>query len=156
MEEEDWTVVFYLHREAQKYTHLFESLHPRVEIAAFPETDVQQLLKESKVMITDYSSVAMDFALMDKPVIYYQFDQEEFREKHLAKGYYDYYQDGFGPICVSEKELLESIEKAVRGEEELMYAKRRETFFTLKDCNNCQKHHQEKKGCFMRFKPSAR
>ncbi len=142
LEEEDWTVVFYLHREAQKYTHLFASLHPRVEIAAFPETDVQQLLKESKVMITDYSSVAMDFALMDKPVIYYQFDQEEFREKHLAKGYYDYYQDGFGPICVSEKELLESIEKAVRGEEELMYAKRRETFFTLKDCNNCQRTYE--------------
>lgn len=142
LEEGDWNVVFYLHREAQKYTHLFTSMHPRVQIASFPETDVQQLLKESKVMITDYSSVAMDFALMDKPVIYYQFDQEEFREKHLKEGYYDYYKDGFGPICVLEEELLDYLEKVVIGEEEEIYSKRREEFFTLRDCKNCQRTYE--------------
>lgn len=142
LEDRDWTLVFYLHRGAQKYNHLFTSVHPRIQMASFPEYDVQQLMKESKVMITDYSSVGMDFALMDKPLIYYQFDQEEFREKHYKKGYFDYEQDGFGPICVFEEDLLENLEKAVSGETESVYAKRREEFFSLKDCKNCQRTYE--------------
>ncbi|MEX6101942.1 CDP-glycerol glycerophosphotransferase family protein [Mammaliicoccus sciuri] len=34
------------------------------------------LFKESKLMITDYSSVAFDFSFLEKPVIYYQFDRD--------------------------------------------------------------------------------
>ena len=42
------------------------------------DIDVQKLIKESKLMITDYSSVAFDFSFLNKPVIYYQFDRNEF------------------------------------------------------------------------------
>ena len=45
------------------------------------------------------SSVAFDFAYLGKPVIYAQFDKEEFYEKHDYKaGYFNYERDGFGEV----------------------------------------------------------
>ena len=35
-------------------------------------------------MITDYSSVAFDFSFLNKPVIYYQFDRNEFLGKEAS------------------------------------------------------------------------
>ena len=39
------------------------------------------------MLITDYSSVYFDIAYMRKPIIFYQFDEEEFRRKHYQRGY---------------------------------------------------------------------
>lgn len=44
-----------------KYFHVD---HPKITVASWPEYDVQTLLKESAVLVTDFSSVAMDFAYM--------------------------------------------------------------------------------------------
>ncbi|PWZ82970.1 CDP-glycerol glycerophosphotransferase family protein, partial [Staphylococcus pseudintermedius] len=42
------------------------------------DVDVQRLIQESQLMITDYSSVAFDFSFLNKPVIYYQYDTNQF------------------------------------------------------------------------------
>ncbi len=42
------------------------------------EKSVHQLLQESNIMITDYSSVSWDFIYLKKPVIFFQFDRDEF------------------------------------------------------------------------------
>lgn len=141
LEKNDWTVTFYLHREAQKYSKFFTSSHPRVEIGTFPNTDVQSLLKSAKILITDYSSVAMDFALLDKPLFYYQFDYEEFRKRHLEEGYFNYECDGFGPVCYDESDLIERVISMIKGSgvENAMYQIRRDEFFTLKDRDNCKR-----------------
>ena len=43
--------------------------------------DFSKVLSESSLLITDYSSLAWDFIYYDKPVIFYQFDKEEYEEK---------------------------------------------------------------------------
>lgn len=141
LETHNWNVVFYLHREAQKYSHFFKSINPRIRIGTFPEDDVQVLLKTSGILITDYSSVAMDFALLDKPLCYYQFDYEIFRNGHLGEGYFDYERDGFGPVCKAESDVLQTVEEYLlgTGSEPEEYQARREAFFTLKDRKNCQR-----------------
>lgn len=63
---------FYLHTNFQQYTGCFKS--DFVEIISEGSKTVQDLLIESDCLITDYSSVGLDFALMKKPIIYYQFD----------------------------------------------------------------------------------
>lgn len=50
------------------------------------EEDIQKLILNSEIMITDYSSVSYDFSYMDKPIIYYQFDKEKFYSYHYNKG----------------------------------------------------------------------
>lgn len=66
------SVKFYLHTNFQKYTSCFQSNF--VDILVEGNETVQDLLINNDCLITDYSSVGLDFALMEKPIIYYQFD----------------------------------------------------------------------------------
>lgn len=75
-EEKQIEIVLCLHPNMQSFTSYFE--HPKVRIIHQGEIDVQSLLKESSIMITDYSSVAFDFSFLHKPIIYYQFDRDRF------------------------------------------------------------------------------
>ncbi|WP_192986703.1 CDP-glycerol glycerophosphotransferase family protein [Carnobacterium mobile] len=65
-------VLFYLHTNFQKYSHLFTSNF--ITIVDEGTITVQQLLKMSSILITDFSSVALDYALLKRPILYYQFD----------------------------------------------------------------------------------
>ena len=51
----------------------------------------------------------MDFAYMKRPVLYYQFDKERFRNEHLSKSYFDFEDDGFGPVCTDLDVLLNEL-----------------------------------------------
>ncbi|SDR09597.1 CDP-glycerol glycerophosphotransferase family protein [Arthrobacter crystallopoietes] len=77
-------IIFCLHPNMQQFRHHFEGVPARV--ISQGEVDVQHLLKQSAVMVTDYSSVGFDFSFLQKPVHYYQFDRERFlgpRGPHL-------------------------------------------------------------------------
>ncbi|QQZ10350.1 CDP-glycerol glycerophosphotransferase family protein [Heyndrickxia vini] len=77
-------IVFCLHPNMQKYTPYFKNAP--VKVISQGEVNVQTLLKESAIMITDYSSVAFDFSFLSKPIIYYQFDRDKFigkRPSHI-------------------------------------------------------------------------
>lgn len=64
IEENDLQIIFYPHREMHRFLKYFHVDHPKITVASWPEYDVQTLLKESAVLVTDFSSVAMDFAYM--------------------------------------------------------------------------------------------
>ncbi|GHH97452.1 hypothetical protein AM1BK_09950 [Neobacillus kokaensis] len=77
-------IILCLHPNMQKFTSYFQDAPVRVINQG--EVDVQYLLKESAIMITDYSSVGFDFSFLYKPIIYYQFDRDRFigkRPSHL-------------------------------------------------------------------------
>ena len=42
--------------------------------------NVYPWLADAQALITDYSSIAYDFLLTNKPIIYYQYDIEKYRE----------------------------------------------------------------------------
>ena len=108
IEENDIKVLFYPHQHMQKYIDSFKPKSKNIIIADM-SMDIQKVLRESYLMITDYSSVYMDFAYMRKPVIYYHFDYERYRKEQLAEGYFDYKNDGFGPICKNIDEIIARI-----------------------------------------------
>ena len=60
IEENDLQIHFYPHREMHRFLKYFHVDHPNITVASWPEYDVQTLLKESAVLVTDFSSVAMD------------------------------------------------------------------------------------------------
>ena len=105
---------------------------------------LQPLFAQSAVLITDYSSVAFEFAYLDKPVIYYQFDaQRFFSGAHTSQpGYFDYQRDGFGPVCETEKDVLFRLESALSGTELSQYADRRHSAFPYQDGNCCDRIYQ--------------
>ncbi|MBQ6235866.1 MAG: CDP-glycerol glycerophosphotransferase family protein, partial [Clostridia bacterium] len=127
--------VFCVHRNVSRFETCFSSDSERIAVKKWDEVDVPALLKEAAVLVTDFSSVYMDFAYMQKPVVYYQFDRERFRSGHLPVGYFDYARDGFGPIA----ETVEGTVDALRGTIENgcrmapLYRQRAERFFPLRD-----------------------
>lgn len=135
------------------YTGLF-CLHPTLkeQWVDFQENDVfkinpgkveyQKEFIESALLITDYSSVSFDFSWLKKPVIYTQFDKEEFFASHsYTQGYFDYETDGFGPVCTDYEEavkaMIDLIENDCRLEEK--YAERIENFYGFFDEDNCKR-----------------
>lgn len=144
LEEHDLHIVFYPHRNMQKYLSEFASTSPRVVLADWEHYDVQALLRESAYLITDYSSIFMDFGYMRKPMLYYQFDYKKFRAGQYQEGYFSYKRDGFGPVCETLSEVRSELARAaaqnLRNSE--MYTKREQEFFELYDQNNCERNYE--------------
>ena len=144
-ERYDVQVIFYPHQLMQEFVDLFSSPGSRIVIADFRHYDVQPLLMESSLLVTDYSSVHFDFAYMKKPLVYYQFDEEEVFEKHLGRGFFDYREMGFGEVVKQEADLLEIIRKYLDGgvEMEGFRLEKVEEFFPLHDRHNCERIYRE-------------
>ena len=139
LEETDTTFVFYPHYMMQKYLKNFGNLHCKVVLAEKEKYDVQVLLKESKILITDYSSVHFDFAYMKKPICYFQHDVEEFYGQHYQKGYYDFYKDGFGDVIADTDKLVDRIIEIHKNGAIMfpVYVKRVDDFYKFHDQENC-------------------
>lgn len=136
----NYQLIFYLHYEFQSYINVFSCNNPRIMIAGRNNFDVQSLLIESSILITDYSSVAFDFAYMRKPLIYYQFDQREYTE-HYQEGYFKYDSDGFGPVVIQEKDLILQIKDILEknGNVKETYLKRINEFLPPLDNRNSER-----------------
>ena len=109
------------------------------------ETKYRQVFAESALVVTDYSSVAFDFAYLRKPVLYCQFDKEEFFSKHLfAEGYFDYERDGFGEVSYNLKDTVDHIIEYMEHDCVLKdkYRDRINRFFAFHDKNNCQRIYE--------------
>ena len=137
-------LVFYPHRDMQSFLHYFNIDDENITVAKWPGYDVQELLKESAYLITDYSSIAMDFAYMKKRLMYYQFDYEDFRKGQYPQGYFSYEKDGFGPVVYNADDALTELERA--AEEDFAnpeeYLSKHDGFFDLYDKNNCERNYQ--------------
>ncbi len=138
--------VFFVHPAMREKKDYFKQLETdRIKIMNNDDIDLQVLLKSCSMLITDYSSIYFDVAYLNKPVVYYQFDVEEYRRRQYAEGYFSYERDGFGPVIKKEDEILSYLSKCARNEFEnsAEYASRVNRFFPLRDHNNCQRHYEE-------------
>ena len=71
------------------------------------ERDINSLLLISDILITDYSSVIFDWAFLDKPIIYFTYDLEEYEN---GRGLYFPFKDYvYGSISTDSKELIKAI-----------------------------------------------
>ena len=138
------TVMFYPHRDMQRFVTCFSKSNPYLTICRYPEYKVTELMTSSAFMITDYSSVQIDFAYMKKPLAYFQFDYERFCKSHYGKGYFDYTDDGFGPVFGDVESLMNHIEKMAETSFENIepYKSRHTAFFDLYDCENCKRNYE--------------
>lgn len=143
--EENITVYFYPHYNMNRYLKYFNLKNKNIKVVDNSMIDIQTLLKESALMITDYSSVYMDFAYMKKPLIYYQFDKEEYRKRQYVEGYFNYERDGFGEVIKDSKNVVNKIIKYVKNnyKVESKYQKRMDEFYPLHDQNNCKRIYEE-------------
>lgn len=107
--------------------------------------DYKKVFSESRLLITDYSSVAFDFAYLKKPVVYAQFDRSTFFNGHTYKeGYFSYADDGFGPVVNSYDTLVNAIIKYIESscKMEDKYVKRVNKMFKFNDKDNSRRVYE--------------
>lgn len=89
------------------------------------EREINDLLFVSDVLITDYSSVCFEFSLLNKPMIFFAYDMEDYIEKRDF--YYPYKEFVPGVIAKTTDEMIEIIKTENYDKEKLN--KFRNTFF---------------------------
>ena len=102
--------------------------------------DIQPLLKVSDILITDYSSVCIDYLLLDRPMIFFVYDYEKYitKDRELL---FDYNWITAGPKCCSQEELEKEILAYIEGKDDFA-GKRlevRDVMFAHKDGNSSER-----------------
>ena len=70
--------------------------------------DMNDLLISTDILITDYSSVIFDYSLLNRPILFYAYDLEEYIAERDF--YYSYKEFVPGPILETNEELFSKIE----------------------------------------------
>jgi CDP-glycerol glycerophosphotransferase (TagB/SpsB family) len=96
--------------------------------------DIRDLYLAADLMVTDYSSTMFDFAITGKPLLFFTYDLDYFRDE-LRGFYFDLAEAAPTPLLSTSKELIEAIADvdAVSAEHAERYARFRETFTHLED-----------------------
>ena len=65
---------------------------------------INENLYSYDVLITDYSSIAIDFLLLDRPIAYLPYDYEDY---NLVRGFsFDYFKHLVGPVLTSQSDFV--------------------------------------------------
>ena len=85
--------------------------------------DIYPLLPACDVLVTDYSSVFFDFLHTGRPLVFFAYDLEKYRQQDRAL-YFDYEDTVPGPICRSQAELESALLTCGNGSNDSFAGKR--------------------------------
>ncbi|KQV18392.1 MULTISPECIES: CDP-glycerol glycerophosphotransferase family protein [unclassified Kitasatospora] len=90
------------------HTHVAEPLPDAgdgfvLDVGDYP--DVQELLLAADVLVTDYSSIMFDFAITGRPILFFTYDLEHYRDA-LRGFYFDFEREAPGPLLADSAELI--------------------------------------------------
>ncbi|AXK36357.1 CDP-glycerol:glycerophosphate glycerophosphotransferase [Streptomyces armeniacus] len=102
------------------------------DVSAWP--DIAELLLISDVLITDYSSLMFDFAHTGRPILFFTYDLERYRDV-LRGFYFDFEERAPGPLLARSDEVIAALTDAdaVAAAHEERYAQFRQAFCDLDD-----------------------
>ena len=99
--------------------------------------DIYPLLKYTDVLVTDYSSIYFDFLLLDRPIVFYDYDYEEY-SSNMRGFFYNYEENAPGLKVKTQSDMQEAILQSLNDEDS--FAEKRgqvsNRFHTHKDENS--------------------
>ncbi|HEV9341424.1 TPA: CDP-glycerol glycerophosphotransferase family protein [Streptococcus pneumoniae] len=102
---------------------------------------VQELLKCSNVLITDYSSCYIDYLLLNRPIIFFNYDYDDYLRVDRSL-YFPYENVTPGEKCQNFDELLVTLQNLYVGKDD--YREERENIKTFFYSSETQKSVSEK------------
>ncbi len=140
LEKYDLILDFKNHPIFSPYNHCFKVNNPRINIA---QGDIE--MQDYALMITDYSSIVFDFVYLQRPILYFVPDYEQFRAG-VTHSYYKLdlpLEEGFGEVTETADDLVKCLEKLAENKfmPEKIYDDRMKNFFITKD-NHCEKLYE--------------
>ena len=147
LEEQGMQLSIYIHQLMQAYLDNFKKAELSKNVIILPiDADITEELMKAELLITDYSSVAYDFYYMNKPILFFQFDKEEYQQK--VGSYVDLDNGQFGqPVytmddCVNE--IIEISKRNFRYDKkyEEVNEKLRKKYLKYEDKENCERIYE--------------
>lgn len=77
-----------------------------IDVTRYP--DITDLLLIADVLITDYSSVMFDFAVTGRPMLFFTYDLERYRDK-LRGFYFDFEKEAPGPLLCTSDDVVDAL-----------------------------------------------
>lgn len=106
--DSDYVLVYKLHPRTRNFIE-YESIY-KSRVFDLSHEDINDLLILADILITDYSSLIFEYAILQKPVIFFAYDLEQY--ENLVRGfYYPYKKFVPGPIAYTTEEIVEYIKK---------------------------------------------
>lgn len=95
-----------LHRAIQNESNLEEDYPGFIfDLSNYP--NLNDLLVVTDCLITDYSSVPFEYSILEKPMIFFPYDLEEYRKE---RGFWENYEEFVpGPIAYNTEEIIDII-----------------------------------------------
>lgn len=123
---------------------ILEQKYPHIHIDL--EKDIYRALGNYAILITDYSSIAYDFVLLDRPVIFFNFDYEHYCKNDHSLNY-DYNEYTPGPKTSTWQETLAAIKEYSENprKDSAWRCRIRDEFYdmSVNDVNNSERIVQE-------------
>lgn len=141
LKKKGYKILFCLHPSFNSQIKDFKS-NEFVDVKCF--VDYNKVIKESKFLVTDYSSVAVDFAYLKKPILYTQYDKDVFSKVHRFYrdgSHFDYEKSGFGDVVYNYDDTVNSIIKMLDSDFKMneKYIKRVNSYFKYFDNKNSER-----------------
>ena len=111
----------FLHRKEQESIDAFSRI---IDLTPFNYSP-QEVLDAADILISDYSGAWIDYLLLDRPIVFYSFNLEDYLTNDREM-YDDYYTITPGPVCTNQSELYKAIEFFISGEQDDYFAKERD------------------------------
>lgn len=87
------------------YKENIESSEKYIDCSDYPSE--QELMMMSDILITDYSSIMIEFAILDKPILFFVYDLDNYLTERGF--YYDFKKTVPGKLIYNSDELIDSI-----------------------------------------------
>ena len=88
------------------YDDAIESSENYIDCSNYPSE--QELMMISDVLITDYSSIMIEFAILDKPILFFVYDLDNYLSTERGF-YYDFKKTVPGKLVYNSDELIDAI-----------------------------------------------
>lgn len=94
--------------------------------------DIRDLYLVSDMLITDYSSVFFDYAILNRPMMFFTYDIDSYRD--VVRGFYfDFEQKAPGPLLYNTDEVINAIQNIESQDYSVVRKEFREKFCALED-----------------------
>ena len=142
LKEHELKLLFYIHPKLQEFIGTFHSEDSQIELYSFDSVPLNQLIMHCSMMITDYSSACWDAYYQGKPILFYQFDLDQYNKTNGS--YIDMETELWGDRCAEQAELIQLIKKYAENgfQEKAEYAEMRKEYFAYIDHNNCERTYE--------------
>ncbi|MFI0485479.1 CDP-glycerol glycerophosphotransferase family protein [Actinomadura sp. 9N215] len=77
-----------------------------IDASVYP--DISELFLISDVLVTDYSSSMFDFAVTGRPMVFFTYDLERYRD-HVRGFYFDFDAEAPGPLLSTSQEVVDAL-----------------------------------------------